>query len=296
MTDAADFGAEAGWIVVHVRPPARGEELLLIDALRRVGARVVRREGERYAAYFPAGRDPASIADEAAFAIRASTTLRDPDTGWRPASSGELEALWAGDVAPRRVTERIVVAPAGMEPPLEEGADLVVRLLPGVGFGTAQHPTTRSCLRMLQERVEPGARLADVGAGTGILAIAAALLGAGRVLALEADALACEAAHRNIELNQVGDRVEIRRLEAGPGDLAGLGPFDGIVANVEAGTLIRLLPDFRLALAPGGWLILSGAAGDEPPHLVRAARAHELALQATIDDSGWWTACLTPDP
>ena len=298
MTEAGDFHAEAGWIVVHVRAPARGEELLLIDALRRVGARVVRRVGERYVSHFPAVRDPASLIREVGVAIRASTSLRDPDAGWRPALPGELEALWAADVEPLRVTDRIMVLPAGpgMEPLLDERADVMLRLLPGVGFGTAQHPTTRSCLRMLQRRVEPGARLADIGAGTGILAIAAALLGAEQVLALEADPLACEAAHRNIELNEVGEQVEIRQLEAGPGELAGLGPFDGIVANIEAGTLIRLLPDFRAALNPDGWLILSGVAGDEPAQLVRAAHAHDLTLHATIDDSGWWTASLTPDP
>src|SRR5690606_35979506 len=129
-----------------------------------------------------------------------------------------------------RITERITVVPAETETETtsDPEGDVVIRLLPGVGFGTAEHATTRGCLRILQRRVEPGMRIADVGAGTGILAIAAALLGAAQVLALESDALSSDTAERNVALNQVADRVAVRRLEAKPGDLARSGPFDGI--------------------------------------------------------------------
>lgn len=287
MTHRRD--ADAPWLVISVSAPARGEELLLIDALRRIGARVVRRTGERYTAHIPASKQPAMHVRDAEVAVRASTSLRYPDITWRLAGTGELEALWAHDVTRLRITERITVVPAEMETAPDPEGDVVIRLLPGVGFGTAEHATTRGCLRILQRRVEPGMRIADVGAGTGILAIAAALLGAARVLALESDALSADTAERNVALNHVADRVAVRRLEAKPGDLARPWPFDGIVANIGTETLIRLLADFRAALAPGGWLILSGAPGDEPRRLMHAARKHGLVLRDTIDEAGWWT-------
>jgi len=280
------------WLVISVSAPARGEELLLIDALRRVGARVVWREGGRYMAYVPASKSPATHVRDAEVAVRASTSRRDADISWRLAETGELEALWARDAGRVQITERITVVPADMEAAPDLEGDVVIRLFAGIGFGTAEHATTRGCLRVLQRRVEAGMRIADVGAGTGILAIAAALLGAAHALALESDALSAEAAGRNVALNHVADRVVVQQLEVRPGDLARLGPFDGIVANIETETLIRLLGDFRAALVPGGWLVLSGSPGDEPRRLVRTAGEHGLVLRDTVEDAGWWTGAF----
>lgn len=278
-----------------MRAPARGEELLLIDALRRVGARSVRKEGERYVAHFPAFRDPDSLVREAALAIRASTSLRDPDLTWRHATAEEWESHWLKEFRPYRVTDRIVVVPAversAPREPVNAG-DVVIRLAPGAGFGTAEHATTRGCLRMLERLLRPGDRVADVGTGSGILAVAAALLGAEHVLALESDRLAVETAKRNTALNGVQDRVEIRRRVVVPGDLAASGPFQGILANLETRLLLRLLPDFRAALAPAGWLVLSGVPGDEPRALVRAAREQGLELRDSLVEDGWWTGAF----
>lgn len=283
------------WLLLSVQAPPPGEEILLLEALRRLGARAVEREGERYVALLPPPRDLSALHREAEAAIRASTSLREPWISWRWRSHEEWAEEWSRGLEARRVSDRLVVAPLGREPQLREG-DLLIRLVPGLGFGTAEHATTRSCLRLLERYLSPGDRAADVGSGSGILAIAAALLGARRVLALELDPHACAAARENVVENGVVDRVEVRELEVRPATLPGEGPFDGIVANLQAGILLPLLPGLSRALATGGWLIVSGILRTERQEVLRAARQVELEPELEEAEEGWWTAGLRRRP
>jgi ribosomal protein L11 methyltransferase len=139
----------------------------------------------------------------------------------------------------------------------------VVVVDPGMAFGTAEHGTTRGALRLLDRALRPGERLLDVGAGSGILAVAAAMLGAEGVTAVEGDPVAGEYARENVARNGVADRVRWMEAWADPALLISLGPVDGILANIESGVLRRLLPGLRGALRRGGWLILSGLLGEE---------------------------------
>ena len=196
------------------------------------------------------------------------------------------------------MSDRIIVAPAGVD--LAGGSlgltgspdDVVVRLDPGVAFGTAEHPTTRACLALLDVRVGRDHRVLDVGAGSGILAIAAALLGADAVLALESDPVACRAARRNAEVNGVADRVEVRELEVGPGDLKKVGRFDGVLINIEARVSAPLVPVVPVALRPGGWFILSGVVGGERADAVAAAEAAGLELVEERPERSWWSGAF----
>jgi ribosomal protein L11 methyltransferase len=172
-----------------------------------------------------------------------------------------------------------------------DAPEVVVIVDPGMAFGTAEHGTTRGCLRLLDGVVEPGARLLDVGAGSGVLAIAAALLGAADVVAIEGDPLAWEALEENIEINGVEGRVRCRCALVDADDLAGYATVDGVVANIESATLIRLLPGFAGALGDGGWLILSGILGAEWPSVREAAEAAGLSFRA-LDEDGEWRAGL----
>jgi ribosomal protein L11 methyltransferase len=279
--------AERRWLLLSVQAPPHGEELLLVDALRRLGARLVEREGERFVAHLPHTDDPETLLGEAEAAVRASTRLRDPGLSWRWGTQAELAERWLRDVQPRRVTGRIVVAVDGTEPEALSG-DLVVRLQPGFGFGTAGHPTTRLCLGFLDGLVQRGDRIADVGTGSGILAIAAALLGAARVLAFEADPLACALARENAAGSGVGGRVEVRHHEVGPGGQIGSATFDGVVANLEASMLLPRLAGLAEATAPGGWEILSGATRSERADLLHAAEDAGLTLGDEAVEDGWW--------
>lgn len=175
-----------------------------------------------------------------------------------------------------------------------------LRILPGVAFGDGAHPTTRRCLAELEERVTPGARIADVGAGSGILGLAAALLGATHVLAVEMDPAGCLEVEANARLNGVEERVWAARAEVrpgaasplaeGPGSRYGItGSWDGIAANLEAGILLPLLPDLAAPLASGGWLLASGLLASERDAVVGAAGAQGLRLDRAHVDDGWCT-------
>lgn len=283
------------WLLLDLDGPPDGEIYLFVDALRRCGARSVERQGDRFVALFP---EPGSadavdrLVAEVRSAVRASTSLTDVGVHWRRQSRSEWAARWRSEQAAARVGDRIIVAPVGV--PLPDAFevredDIVVRLDPGVAFGTAEHATTQSCLALLEARVRPGDRVLDVGAGSGILAIAAAHLGAERVLALESDPVSCDAARRNVEVNGVADRVEVEEREVTPGDLRKVGRFDGVVINIEARVAAPLVPRVPAALHPGGWLVLSGVVGDERAGAVAAAEAAGLRLVEGRPERSWWT-------
>ncbi len=277
----------ARMLLLTAPAPPRGEAILMVDALRRLGAHAVEREGSGVGAVFAAHDDPAMLAAEAELAIRASTSLRSPVVRWRWLEREEWLARRGGEAAVVAVGEA------------------AVRLEPSTAFGTAEHPTTRACLRLLEGAVEEGDRVLDVGSGSGILAIAAVALGASAALAIEADPLACAAARRNATLNGVEDRVRVVRMEVAPGRIrhaAGEaegrgGPegrygHDGIVANIGADVLRPLMGDFVAALSPDGWVVLSGILPSERSGVVEAARAAGLVVVEEGREGGWWTGRL----
>jgi ribosomal protein L11 methyltransferase len=168
-----------------------------------------------------------------------------------------------------------------------------------MAFGTGEHATTRGALRALESAVRPGDRVLDVGTGSAILAIAAARLGAGEVLAVESDPDALENAEDNLRRNGVADQVELLHGVVDDEFLALLGParFDLIVANVLSGVLVPLLPAFLAALAPAGQgrdergpgrLILGGILEEEAESVIDAAREAGFTLTAEDFEDEWW--------
>lgn len=258
--------------------------------------------------------------ENARWVIRASVSLDDAWLEWRWETRAGWEALWEGEMHPRKVSKRIVVAPLGFENPAEEGP-VTIRLRPGLAFGTAEHPTTRSCLALLDRLFPPlshtsrtsdpadpadsaktsdtsdtsdaadtAGTILDVGTGSGILAIAAALLGAHRVIGLESDPHACADARENVQENGVEGRVEVQQCMADASAIGHMGPFDGILANIEPHGLLPLVPGLARALAPAGWLVLSGIPRGEREAVIAAAAHHGLAPSDTIEEEGWWSA------
>ena len=283
------------WLQLRARP-REGADLadLLVEGLLALGARAAE---ERDGWVVTAVEEPT---EPDVFVARARDTLReaagsdafDLEVEWR--SHEDWAETWKRGLAPRRVTDRILVRPSWMpapagSPPVEIVID------PGMAFGTAEHGTTRGCLRLLDQVVRPGDRVLDVGAGSGILAIAAARLGAAEVVAIEADALACEALRENLVHNQVESRVRCVEAMVGPDDLAARGPVNGVVANVESGPLMGLMSGFVRALAPGGWLILSGIMAHEWPTVRGAAEREGLSLRQ-VDEDGEWRSALLERP
>jgi ribosomal protein L11 methyltransferase len=158
-----------------------------------------------------------------------------------------------------------------------------------MAFGTGQHPTTAMCLRALEERVRRGDEVLDLGTGSGILAVAAARLGARRVIALDIEPQAVKAARENAAANGVGDVVEVREgtlPESTTGER-----FDIIVANISGLAIERLAGVFAGALKNGGALIVSGFLEDAVAGLGRAFAEAGLRVDG-VEAEGVWRAMV----
>lgn len=256
------------------------------EALLTLGGRAVHLDGEWWTTHL--AEDDVADPDPRWWQERVAREVDDPgvevSVGWQ--EHGDWSELWKRGLEPRRIGERWLVTPSWCTPEVREGERVIV-VDPGMAFGNAEHGTTRGCLRLLEHAVSPGEHLIDVGAGSAILSIAAALLGAASVVAVEADPLATPSARENVEANGVADRVEVREEKATVETLRRTGPRDGIVANIERGILTPLLPGFHGALREGGWLILSGILEGEWEGMLEAARATGFRLEQVDADGEW---------
>jgi ribosomal protein L11 methyltransferase len=185
--------------------------------------------------------------------------------GLRPI--GELETrlvheedwaeAWKSHFPVLRVGRRLVIKPTWREHQAAPD-DLVIALDPGMAFGTGLHPTTRLCLAAIEDLADHGAlagqRVLDVGCGSGILAIAAGLLGAGEVLGVDTDPIAVGATEANAALNRLSSVITARR---GSIPTSG-GPYDVVLANLIATLLVGLSSELRQSVVKGGRLIASG--------------------------------------
>jgi ribosomal protein L11 methyltransferase len=199
------------------------------------------------------------------------TVARVEDRDWARVGLAGLGAMAFGG--------RLWVIPSWLEPP--EPAAVVLRLDPGLAFGTGRHPTTALCLDWLAGADLAGARLVDYGCGSGILAVAGLLLGASRAWAVDHDPQALVATRDNGGRNGVAGRLEVTAPEALDSP-----PADVVVANILARPLVELAPRLAGLLAPGGWLVLSGLLADQAPDVAEAYRPW-LALAVDGEREGW---------
>jgi ribosomal protein L11 methyltransferase len=179
---------------------------------------------------------------------------------------------------------RLTVVPAWTDEPA--GGGVVVRIDPGRAFGHGAHPTTRAVLEQVVARVGPGVAVLDVGCGSGVLAVAAAALGAGRVVAVDLDDEAVRATRANAEANGVAvSTTALADVE---------GRFDLVLANIGAATLVDLARPLTERLAAGGALVLAGLLADRRDDVL-AAYPDLLVADEAVDD-GWCTLTLTRPP
>ncbi len=185
---------------------------------------------------------------------------------------------------------RIVVRPPWRRHRARAG-ELVITLDPGMAFGTGQHPTTRMCLLALQERLRPGDRLLDIGTGSGILSIAAVLLGASGVVALDIDPLAVDIAKTNIEANGVAERISVAMGSVGGAwPFAGAdSPFDCLVANIVSATIVELAGGLVGSLRDGGIGIAGGISKERADDCCWALTNAGGRVLSTMAEGDWRT-------
>jgi ribosomal protein L11 methyltransferase len=200
----------------------------------------------------------------------------------RPVEDRDWTEAWKQGYQPQRIG-RLVIVPSWLEAP-DEDAAVILRLDPGMAFGTGLHPTTRACLALLQA-VEPmPERVLDVGSGSGILGIAALALGAGAVDAIDTDAEAVAATRANADANGFADRLSVRQ---GTLDDAPALPYPLVLANLVAAVLVELASPLVAHLASGGTLLASGIIDERGDEVERALTAAGLELVERRVDGEW---------
>jgi ribosomal protein L11 methyltransferase len=201
-------------------------------------------------------------------------------------------AVWEASIEPVSVGPFLIV-PSWADPPRGSEDAIVLEIDPKMSFGTGHHATTRLALQHVADAVEPGDRVLDVGAGTGILSVAACRLGAASALAVEIDERAVENARENVARNEVDECVEVRHGVLAEVDAS---EFDVVAANITIDVLLDLLPDLPPRLRPGARLIVSGLFSHDRSRLVDAAAEHGISLQAQHTEDGWWGGRFVHSP
>ena len=288
MTKAPDFSLTTPdrWLALSVEPGSPLASKLLVEGLLGLGGRGVQEVEGRLITYVPPPADPEAFVGTALQQLLEATGLDHIPLTWYWQEHRDWSVLWRQGLGPRAITDRLIVTPSWCESDAPEGV-VVVTIDPGMAFGTAEHETTRGSLRLMDRAMSPGETLLDVGCGSAVLAISAALLGAREVLAVDIDPYACEAARENVELNGVAASVRIEEVAVSPDWLSGRGPFDGVMANIQMKILVPLLESFGSVLKPGGWLVMSGITEDEWPEVSRSAARAGLELE-DVDAEGEW--------
>lgn len=193
---------------------------------------------------------------------------------------------WKAHFPVLRVGRRLVIRPTWRRHRSEPG-DVVLALDPGMAFGTGLHPTTRLCLALVEDLADrgllAGARVLDVGCGSGILAMAAARLGAASVLGLDPDPIAIESTASNARRNRLARRIRARQSSIPSGE----GPFDVVLANLIASLLVELAPRLRDELVPGGTIVASGIFVDREDEVRRAFESAGLRVTGREAEGDW---------
>jgi ribosomal protein L11 methyltransferase len=280
----AEKRSSTRWLEVSVEAPAGAEEAVADVLCRHVqaGVSIEGADGSVVVkGYLPADGD---LARRRRALCRQLAALASPSavrTRWL--REEDWAHAWKKFFPVLRVTPRLVVCPTWRSCRLRQG-EAIVRLDPGMAFGTGQHATTLMCLRALDELLRPGMDVLDLGTGSGVLALAAARLGAASVLALDIDRQAAAVAGENVRLNGLEAIVRVEE-----GSLDGLmGPaFDLAMANISAAVIVEAAPALAAALRPGGLLIVAGFSDESAERVASALAGSGLMVERTLADGDW---------
>lgn len=248
---------------------------------------VIGEENRKVTAYFPVDDDIGPLIDRIKHSVHrlsqfgldvgnAKITIeRVHDEDWAN--------QWRENYEPFRVTTNMVVKPSWKQLMPKHG-DIVIEMDPGMAFGSGVHFTTKSCLVLLEKYLTRGSSVLDVGTGSGILAIAAAKLGAREVVALDVDSVAVQVASENVKANNVEDIVRI--VHGCPTDVE-LDKYDIIVANIIAEVIVELFPCLSRHLKKDGIFIGAGIIPERLKKVMRVLENQDMILKETYTDGQW---------
>ena len=215
--------------------------------------------------------------------------LFDIDLGKNVVSISEVNeeewaTAWKKYYNPVKISERFTIVPTWEDYTPVSSDELIIELDPGMAFGTGTHPTTVMCIQALERTVKPGDLVVDVGTGSGVLSIAAALLDAKRIQSLDLDEVAVQSAKQNVEINNVQDKVSVSQgnLLDGVNEQA-----DIVVANILAEVIMRFTDDVAKVVKPGGYFIASGIIQTKKQDVKEAIIASGFTVEETILMEDW---------
>ncbi len=229
--------------------------------------------------------------DDSLMALARETLLRYAAAKGVPPPKIEIQTIpprnwnaqWEESIQPLRVSPGIVIAPSWRDVKPEPGV-LLLTIDPKMSFGTGHHETTRLILRLLQPRIHDRCTMLDVGTGTGVLAIAAARLGARHAVGVDIDEWSWVNAKENTRINRVDDRVTIYRGEV---DDVPEEAFDVVAANIQRSIIEPMLPELVSRTAPEGRLLLAGLLVSELPEMRTAFSRNALLIEEEQSENEW---------
>lgn len=275
-------GAEPNhrWLAVRVRPGSNPEAV--VAALFSAGAQGVQEVGDQLVTLLA----DETKADMVTCAVLAASPDAQVET--EPTPRVDWTERWRTALHAHHVGA-LTIAPPWLAH--EHDAAHTVVIDPGMAFGTGEHPTTRGVIRLLQSVLRAGDRVADLGAGSAVLSIAAVKLGAAHSFAIEIDHDAIGNAEENIANNHVASRVTM--LEGDAAVLLPLvAPVDMVLANIISSTLIQLLPTIATSLSDGGRAILSGVLHEERDEILRTLVDGNWRVEREDHEGIWWSVAI----
>lgn len=276
----------AGWTSLRVRPGSEPDSAAArsacLSALFASGAQGVHEDGGSLVTHFPPGFDLATV----------HTALTEADEHVVIESSAVPEIDWSVEWKSRITAHSLgslTVTPPWLAHNYAAASSIVID--PGMAFGTGDHATTRGVIRLLPQVLRGAEVVADLGAGSAILAIAAAKLGAARVYAIELDHDSIANAEENVERNGVGNVVHVFEGDA-TAFLPLIAPVQVVLANIISSVLVELLPVIAMCLTEDGSAILSGILQEERDFMMSTLRDHGWQIVDEDAEDIWWSVIV----
>ena len=219
-----------------------------------------------------------------------------PEPEFQILDKADWQTSWQKHFQPIPIGKRLLIIPPWIT--IEESKRKVIVLEPGLAFGTGLHPSTRLCLEAIEDILQPGDNILDVGCGTGILSIASVLLGANHVLAVDTDDIAVQATRENAERNRVAEHIQVESgsLEQVKALQAETQKPDLVVANILSHILMDLIQSgLATYVKPKGRIILAGILAEQSEPLVNLAAEAGLELSEVRSEKDWRALIFTRD-